>query len=287
MADMLRSGQFARLCRTTKDTLRHYEEIGLLAPASTAPNGYKQYAPSQVVDFMLISSLRDAGCGLADIGRFLRGGKGTLRGALVERVEALGVQAAELERRRDLLARAVARMDELASWAPAGGEPEDGSWRVRDCAEAFYVETRVPLDAGVEGAFGALADHAAYCEGIGLGMLARFQQTSYRIEGACFASGDYGAGFFLTTQTKRPVECGRLHVRRAGGCLQHLRALPLAAMEGGDEGENPVFDAFDEMRGIAGREGLAIAGDAYSAELTMGSIGGGDCLWVETSALVE
>lgn len=56
------------------------------------------------------------------------------------------------------------------------------------------------------------------------------------------------------------------------------------AMEGR---RDPVFDAFDEIRAVAKREGLAIAGDAYSIELTMGSMGSADCLWVETSVPVK
>ena len=35
-----------------KDTLRHYDEIGLLKPASINENGYRVYSASQIIDFL-------------------------------------------------------------------------------------------------------------------------------------------------------------------------------------------------------------------------------------------
>ena len=38
--DLLKAGEFAHLCGTTKETLRHYKDIGLLMPVAKAENGY-------------------------------------------------------------------------------------------------------------------------------------------------------------------------------------------------------------------------------------------------------
>lgn len=282
-----RSGQFARLCRTTKDTLRHYEDIGLLTPAFTAENGYKNYLPDQVMDFMLISSLRDAGCSLADVKRFLEGDKGKLREVMAERVGALDRQIAVLERKRDLLASSVERIDELETWRDEAGRLVSGSWRIRKRPEAHYIETRLPLDSGIEAAFGAIADHAAYCEEKGLGLLAESQQASYRIVRSCFAAGGYQLGFFLCTQTLRPVACDRHRVRPAGRCLQYLGALPLdAARDDGPLEENLVFEMYGKIALLMEREGIVPTGDAYTAELSLGTIEGSDFLWAETNVMV-
>ena len=40
METLLKSGEFANLCRTTKETLRHYAKVGLLVPVFQAENGY-------------------------------------------------------------------------------------------------------------------------------------------------------------------------------------------------------------------------------------------------------
>ena len=67
----LRSGQFAALCRTTKETLRHYRAIGLIEPAFVSDSGYAYYSPLQLGDFMLVAALQRAGSSLADIRRYL------------------------------------------------------------------------------------------------------------------------------------------------------------------------------------------------------------------------
>ena len=41
-------GQFAKLCLTTRDTLRHYYELGILTPWADPSNGYHYYSASQI-----------------------------------------------------------------------------------------------------------------------------------------------------------------------------------------------------------------------------------------------
>lgn len=287
MNKALRSGQFARLCRTTKDTLRHYEDIGLLTPAFTAENGYKNYLPDQAMDFMLISLLRDAGCSLADIKRFLEGDKGELREVMAERVEALSRQIAVLERKRDLLASSVERIDELETWRDETGKLVSGSWRIQECPEAHCIETHLPLASDIEATFDAIADHAAYCNEKGLGLLAESQQASYRVERSGFAADSYQLGFFLCTQTLRPVSCDRYRLCPAGRHLQYLSALPLDAARGdGPLEENLVFEMYRKISLLMEREGIALTGDVYTAELSLGTIDGSDFVWVETKAMI-
>ena len=47
----LTSGAFAALCGTTKETLRHYKDIGLLSPAHQGDNSYFYYDVEQFYDF--------------------------------------------------------------------------------------------------------------------------------------------------------------------------------------------------------------------------------------------
>jgi len=61
-------GQFAKLCVTTRDTLRHYYELGILTPWVDPDNGYHYYSASQISSFYFITTMRQAGCSLAEIG---------------------------------------------------------------------------------------------------------------------------------------------------------------------------------------------------------------------------
>ena len=65
------TGQFAELCGVKKQTLFHYDDIGLLVPALVEDNGYRRYSYSQYQDFLLISCLKEAGMSLTEIKDYL------------------------------------------------------------------------------------------------------------------------------------------------------------------------------------------------------------------------
>ena len=69
----LTSGAFARLCGTTKETLRHYKNVGLLRPAHQGENGYFYYDAGQFYDFYAVTIFRQTGTPLEEIRRCLEG----------------------------------------------------------------------------------------------------------------------------------------------------------------------------------------------------------------------
>lgn len=68
----LSTGEFAKLCKTTKETLFHYDRENLLKPKFVSDNGYRRYGVEQYFDFDLISILKDAGSSLQEIKAYLR-----------------------------------------------------------------------------------------------------------------------------------------------------------------------------------------------------------------------
>lgn len=68
---LYRIGEFARLCGIGKDTLFHYDKIGLLRPALVADNGYRYYTLQQYYQFHIISVLKQAGMPLREIKAYL------------------------------------------------------------------------------------------------------------------------------------------------------------------------------------------------------------------------
>ena len=63
----LTSGAFATLCGTTKETLRHYKDVGLLLPVHRRENNYFYYDVEQFYDFYAIFILSSEGVALADV----------------------------------------------------------------------------------------------------------------------------------------------------------------------------------------------------------------------------
>jgi len=65
---MLKIGEFSKLSRVSIRMLRHYDELGLLAPASIDPDsGYRYYSEEQLLTAGRITALKDMGFGLAAI----------------------------------------------------------------------------------------------------------------------------------------------------------------------------------------------------------------------------
>ena len=65
--EYLSAGRFAALVGTTKETLFHYDEIGLFVPKRRGTNGYRYYAMDQIETFDVIGMLRELGMPLAEI----------------------------------------------------------------------------------------------------------------------------------------------------------------------------------------------------------------------------
>ncbi|MET1072117.1 MAG: TipAS antibiotic-recognition domain-containing protein [Umezawaea sp.] len=70
--------EVARMSKVTSRTLRHYDAIGLLAPAWVGGNGYRYYEREQVLRLQQILLLRELGLGLDTVGEVLDGRHRTL-----------------------------------------------------------------------------------------------------------------------------------------------------------------------------------------------------------------
>lgn len=69
---MLSIGEFSKTASITTNTLRYYDEIGLLKPAFVDEwSGYRYYEVSQLEDIMLINRLKLYGFSLLEIGQVL------------------------------------------------------------------------------------------------------------------------------------------------------------------------------------------------------------------------
>ena len=87
--DLLPIGRFARLCRLSVKQLRHYGDLGLLAPAWTDPaSGYRYYRPGQARDALMIGLLRAMDVPLPVVARALSGGGGDELKPARDRIEA-------------------------------------------------------------------------------------------------------------------------------------------------------------------------------------------------------
>src|SRR5689334_2146611 len=80
MSLLLSIGEFSRVTHLSVKALRHYDDIGLLAPAWVDPaTGYRSYAVAQVPTAHMIRRLRDLAMPLEDIRAVLAAGNASAR----------------------------------------------------------------------------------------------------------------------------------------------------------------------------------------------------------------
>jgi len=130
--------EFAALCGVKKDTLLHYDHIGLLRPQRVGENGYRYYTARQLAAYDLISALRRLDTPLSEIRDYLtRRSPEALLELLREKESALETERKRLERMGDLL-RETIRSTELAR------SVRPGEIRLEELPQAWYAVVKAP-----------------------------------------------------------------------------------------------------------------------------------------------
>ncbi|MGM1061030.1 MerR family transcriptional regulator [Saccharothrix sp. Mg75] len=126
--------QVARMSGVTSRTLRHYDAIGLLAPAWTGGNGHRYYEREQLLRLQRVLLLRDLGLGLDTVAEVLDG-----RHATVDVLRTHARWLAAEQERLAALARTVSRtIEELE-----GG----GRMKVEELFEGFDADRQARYEA--------------------------------------------------------------------------------------------------------------------------------------------
>lgn len=125
---LYRIGEVAQATGLPVKTIRYYAEIGLLAPAATAPSGYRLYGESEIWHLGLVRTLRRLGFGLNEIRRLLIG-ETDVASVVVLQLDAVELEIRQLERVRAALRRA----------RPAVGNDAASLERLRDVGSALAM----------------------------------------------------------------------------------------------------------------------------------------------------
>lgn len=211
---MLKIGEFSALARISIRTLRHYDEVGLLAPAHVdAESGYRYYSVSQLPRLYRILALRDLGFPLDRIGEALGEGISAeaLRGMLLLRQAEQQKQVGEETERLHRLQAVLSLIE------------KEGRMRhdvvLKDVAPQWIVSLREPIPAyrfvgQLIGKLHALLGPLGV-RGLGIVLL---HDAEYKEE-----SVDVEAGLYLEepTQAKAPLCCYQLPSAAVASIVHH------------------------------------------------------------------
>lgn len=117
----MRIGEFVKRVQTTKDTVRHYENLELLKPAMIGNR--RQYSEKEILEFQVITELKSFGLNLKDIQLIFQlklaygcGDKqlvNQLFSQLRSHLEVVKKEEFEIKRRRMLLEEEIKQLQEL------------------------------------------------------------------------------------------------------------------------------------------------------------------------------
>lgn len=134
-----KAGEFAQLCGVKKDTLLHYDHIGILTPEYVnGENGYRYYSAKQFYTFDLISALKKLGMSLQEIKAYLdqRNPEDFLR-LLQERLEILDQERSRLDSIASLLEETILATQKAQT-------SEIGAPHLEYCPQEHYVSVDAP-----------------------------------------------------------------------------------------------------------------------------------------------
>lgn len=114
--------EIARLAGTTSRTLRHYDDIGLLAPSRIASNGYRHYDHVALLRLQRILLLRELGLGLPQIAEVLDPSKDSgAQASAASQASALQTHLGWLRQEQQRLARQIASVETTITALKEGG----------------------------------------------------------------------------------------------------------------------------------------------------------------------
>ena len=241
----LTTGEFAKLCGTTKGTLFHYDELNLLKPKFVSENGYRYYGSEQFLLFDLISVLKETGTPLKEISELLKNMDGeSLLTLLEEKRLFIRKEKIRYKQREEMLRDMVKCTRESLHL-------EYDSFQVQECEEERLevLFTAVsPLELKGEYAE-RIIEHSASFE-----KEDRIPSYPYGVilPQSDLVTGRCLEGFYFCRATKFTPD-SQLHIKAQGkyAVLAHRGSV------------QTHLEAFEKMLDRVHRSGMRIAGDAY------------------------
>ncbi len=240
------TGEFAKVCGTTKETLFHYDRIGLLKPQVIGQNRYRYYAAKQFYRYDLIDTLKMAGCSLAEIREYLDDYDPQRYLELLQRCNGkLEQQKLDIERRQKLLENS--RQGVVTALQAEADEPH------LIFSEAEYtVMTPVAADDELSDVY-SLYQHFSYCgehqlgDAFQTGSVVRYEELlKHNYQDWCYFS-----------KIDQPITSERLHIKPAG---MYATVLHRGYYD-------TISETCDQLLLWIDRQGYALSGDGYFYDL--------------------
>lgn len=242
------TGEFAKLCHTTKETLFYYDEIGILKPRIVKDNGYRYYLSRQYFEFDLIKVLQEAKMSLKEIKEFMdeRNNK--------KFIALLNQRYIDLENEKRILESMQYRIQQAIHMTEYGMNTKHQEPFIEQCDEEHLLTMSLPHHTLTDREMVKyVSEHLNYCaqnhlvEEIPLGTIVKKEN---------FLNQDYRENLYFT-KLANAIEDEHYLYKKEG-----LYATIL------HEGfYDSIHESFEILLSFIDRQGYIVDGDAYEYEI--------------------
>ncbi|MEG0692531.1 MAG: MerR family transcriptional regulator [Oscillospiraceae bacterium] len=191
------SGAFAKLCDTSKETLRHYKDLGILIPKYKGENGYQYYDAEQFYDYYAISIFKKTGTSLSKIKECIRHQNiPIILDTLKEQEHALAEEKRKIEEMQFIIRNSIVNMTLGLSHPTLNIQPQIGNFPKEHLIAVPHNEFDIAQHQADEDAMliSILAKYKAVCD-------QHCVQTDYQL-GAIIGLQDKGITHLYTRVDK-------------------------------------------------------------------------------------
>ena len=244
------TGEFAKLCHTTKHTLFHYDEIGILVPELIKENGYRYYNANQIMIFDLITVLKDIGASLKEIKVYLEDHTPE------QFIKILEEKKQEINEKKKRLEQMEALLENAIHLTQMGISVEGDRPYLEEQELEYYIRTPIILEGDTltdKDFIVAMREHIKYCEAHEINE--QFP-LGYAVKMEDFKNENYMESHCLT-KINEAVNLSRLHIKPKGTYAVMIHRGPY----------EEVPHSLQKLKAYIDMQGLQIVGDAYEYEL--------------------
>jgi DNA-binding transcriptional MerR regulator len=253
---LLKISDFAKLCGVTKDTLFHYEDIGILKPEIIRNNGYRYYNIQQFFTFEIISILKEAGTPLKEIKWYIEHLDVDHYIALLsDKLKVLKDERTKLDRMINILQNTINTTDKAVQ--EYSSEP-----RIEEQDEQYLLAVNLSRDENEKDRIAKIFEQYKYCLGQGISQTlpAGFIIEKSNLEKNIFDNPDF---YFCEISSLND------------DLLLHTKPKGRYAVINHRGSYDNIVSSAEKLVEFIRVNGLAITGDAYVFEL-LGFLAVGD-----------
>lgn len=243
----VKTGEFADLCGVTKDTLFHYDRLGLLKPARVSENGYRLYGLYQLDTFDLISVLKEVGLSLKEIKVYIE------RRNTTECLQMLKEKDAVLKAEIEKLRRLRRILNNTITITSRSLHVPINTIQIIEKKEEYYIITEAQKRQDERSVVEAISTHIKYCN-------AHRLYNSFTIGEIigeeAIADETYYPQYYCS-KTDKPFRSRHCHIKPAG----------LYAVKYIQESYDMLPDAYHQFVKDVQKKGYQLCGKIYEEDM--------------------